>query len=219
MSYGGGAGVTSGFGGYYRRLPTSPTPSNSTFNNTLPIRTSPPSRAPTASSGPSGSQMPYQPEAPQASGMIKSLRTAGEGLLDPKSPYAMRLKAAMTKGISQQGEARKRAAMLNAVRGGYGSGQSAELLDAESEISDDILEAIGNATAGTQLAAPELGARILSPALSGEIGLQGQRLSAFLTQQQLDAARDQAGIENQLAADRLAQEAMLRELSLLGGFF
>lgn len=213
-------GSSAGWGGGAGRGPTqsyNPVP-NVVLNS--PRRVTPPTRAP-SSPAPAVShpQMPYQPEAPRASRIVDTLSTHGTGLLDPKSPYSTKVREEMMKGIGQQGAARKRAGMLAAIRGGMGGGGSPELLDYEADVGRSTNEAIGDASAQAMLAMPELGLRMLSPALSGELGLQGQRLSAYLTQQQMDAQAEQDRIDNQLRADQAATDAMLRELSLMGGFF
>lgn len=217
MAYGTFAGV--GGGGSAGRGPYYGGYGGGVGGSSLPVvqRTSPPSRAPSAvTPAPSTiPQLPYQPEAPRASGMVQSLQRAGEGLLDPNSPYSKKLMESIMRGIGQASKASQRAATLDAIRGGFGSGQSAELLESQSDIARGGEEAMGEAAAGMYLGAPELGGRLLSPALSGEIGLQGQRLSGFLSQQELQSRERENEIRNRMEADRMAQEAMLREFSLL----
>lgn len=160
-------------------------------------------------------QLPYQPEAPRASGMVNTLSGAGSDLLDPYSDYTKRLKDELTKGIGQAGEAQERGAMLRAVRGDMGSGASPELLEAQKSISDSTMGAIGEGGAGVTMAAPQMGIDALSRAMSGEIGLQGQRLSGYMNQQQLQQAAEQDRVRNEMEQQRLNQEALMRELALL----
>lgn len=57
----------------------------------------------------------------------------------------------------------------------------------------------------------------MSPAISGEIGLQGQQLSGFMGQQQLAAQQAADQMRANLEQQRMQQEAMLREMAILFG--
>ena len=173
-----------------------------------------------------GPQMPYQPNNEQARDYINSLAQAGQGLLDPNSQYSQRMRGEMVQGIGQQTEAMQRAAQLNAARAGFGTGAGAELLETQGDIGRAGLEAQGQASADMTLAAPELGIRAMTPALSGQLGLSGQQLQGWMGQQDLQAQQQAQAFQAQLQQQQfeqqqrmMEQEQMLRELSLMGQFF
>lgn len=185
-----------------------------------------------------GPQLPYQPGAPQANQMIDALSGAGQGLLDPNSDYFKQLSGRMSEQMGAQTEAQQRAAALRATRSGLGMGASPELLSAQSEIGTAGMGQMGQAQADLALRAPQVGGQLVSPALSGSIGLQGQALSGYMGQQQLAAqqqaqqlnanlqAQQQAAQQQalqaqmQMQAQQMQQQMALRELSALyGGMF
>ncbi|MGH2620936.1 MAG: hypothetical protein ACRDHG_10265 [Anaerolineales bacterium] len=174
--------------------------------------------------------MPYQPGAPQVQNLINPLAEAGKGLLDPNSAYTQQMKGQMIGGIGQQTGAASRGAVLQAARAGYGTGQGAELLETQGDIARGGLEAQGQATADLQLQAPQLGAQMLNPALNAQMGLQGNDLQAWLSQQNLgqqaqmqqaQMAMQQQQVQAQMAMDqaRFEQEAKLRELAQMYGSY
>lgn len=187
---------------------------------TTSLRPPMPGTAPTPANPAAAPQMPYQPGAPAVQNITNPLTEAGTGLMDPGSAYSQRMKTEALKTIGDQTGAQQRAAVLNAARAGYGTGQSAELLETQGEIGQAGLEAQGQAAAGLQLEAPKVGAQILNPALNAQVGLQSNDLSAWLSQQQLgqQAQAQQANIalEQQrfeLERQRMEQELRLRELA------
>jgi hypothetical protein len=169
--------------------------------------------------GGGGAVAPYQPEAPAASGIINTLTETGEGLLDPTSEYSSGLRDEMTRDIGERTDAASRRAQLMAARSGLGTGASPELLETQGDISREGLRAAEGASADLALQSPELGISALSPALSGEIGLQGQRLTGYLAGEELAAEQEGQQADLDLAYDRLSQEALLRELMLGSSFF
>ena len=168
-----------------------------------------------------------------ASGMIDSLSGAGAGLLDPTSAYAKRMRNEISEGIGQRTQAQQRGAGLRSAQAGMGYGASPELLETHGEIGREGLRAQGQADAGAVLGGMQLGGSLLSPALSGEIGLQGQALSGFMGGQQLeqnqrlqdqslDAQAKMRGrdldVQSQLQQQALEQERYLREMAMMGSY-
>lgn len=187
--------------------------------------------------GGGGAQMPYQPGAPGARDIIGSLQEAGTGLLDPSSAYSKRMRNEISEDIGARSAAQERGAALRAARGGMGVGASPELLETQGDIGRAGMSAVGDATADAMLGGMSLGGQLLNPALGAEVGLQGQGLSAYMGQQQLGAQqqRDQmsANMQQQqlqaqqqrdqlqanMEAMRMRNEAMLREMSMGGGYY
>ena len=177
-----------------------------------------------------GPQMPYRPGAPRVQGMIDPLAEAGTGLLDPNSAYSQKMRQEALRGIGDQAGAQQRAAVLQAARAGYGTGAGAELLETQGEIGQAGLEAQGQTAAQLQLQGPQVGAQILNPALSAQMGLQSNDLQAWLAQQNLSQQQqaqqanltlEQQRMKAQMEMERarFEQEARLRQLaSMYAGY-
>lgn len=178
--------------------------------------------------GGGGATMPYQPGAPKVQNLIDPLAQAGKGLLDPNSAYSQRMRTELSEDIGGQAEAQQRAAALRAARSGLGAGASPELLETQGQIGQQGLEAYGDASARALLGGMQLGGQLLNPALQGQLGLQGQQLQGFLSQQESNAQKDlaqqqlaqqqaQMQFQAQMAQQQMANDMMLRQLSVYSG--
>lgn len=168
-----------------------------------------------SSGGGGAPQLPFQPEAPRVQTKVDTMQTTGEGLLDPASDYAKRLRAQMSRELGGQAEARKRAAALTAAESGFGAGMSPELLAAQGQIDVAGLEATGEAQANLALEAPRLASTFLNPALGGQEQIHQTQAQSYLTQQQIAAQQAQQEMQAELERRRIEAEAINRQLALL----
>ncbi len=99
---------------------------------------------------------------------------AGAGLLNPGSDYFQRLMDGMKTRLGKESGAKYRSAALRASQGGFGGGQSGELMDVQGDISRAGIEAGGEAGANLRLEAPKLGAGMALGA--GGLQLGGEQL-------------------------------------------
>lgn len=106
--------------------------------------------------------------------LASTVGEAGTGLLDPSSDYYQRLVEGMKSRIGKEAGGNYRAAALRAAQGGFGGGQSGELMDMQADIGRAGLEAQGEAGANLRLEAPKTGASMALGA--GGLTLGGEQL-------------------------------------------
>ncbi len=110
-----------------------------------------------------------------SAGAAGAVGEAGAGLLDPGSEYYQRLMEGMKGRIGKEAAGQQRSAALRAAQGGFGGGQSGELMDVQGNIGRAGLEAQGEAGANLRLEAPKLGANMALGA--GGLALGGEQLA------------------------------------------
>ncbi len=138
----------------------------------------------------------------------------GAGLLDPNSPMSQRWMEEMREQIGNQTDAAQRAAGYQAAQSGFGAGQSPELMQMQSDLGVQGLEAAGDATNDFMLRAPEMGLGAMGTALGAETSMRGQDLASETAQAELEAQqqmfeRNLEMAQREMDAQRLYQDQQL----------
>lgn len=115
----------------------------------------------------------YQPQASPVSQDLRELSGRGGELMDPNSDYYKELVSQMRGDIGKSTAASKRGAALMGAEQGFGAGASPEMMSVMGDIGEAGRIAEGEAMGDLSLAAPQLGASMMSSTFGPGVSLEG----------------------------------------------
>jgi len=178
-SYGGGGGIggpvpasnrnptgpaAGGSMGNLQKLWGQPAPAQATTQMNMPQYQAPP---------PPQNYQQYQPQSSPVAGDLQELSGRGSDLMDPNSDYYKELMSQMRGDIGKSTAAAKRSAALEGAEQGFGAGASPEMMANMENIGEAGRIAEGEAMGDLSLAAPQLGASMMSSTFGPGVSLEG----------------------------------------------